>query len=147
MLTNELIVAAILFSVGAVGFLSRRNMIVMFLSAELMLQGVSLNLVAFGREWQNWHGEMFTIFVLAVAAAEAGVALALVVSLYHQRGSLDIGRWVGLREAGVAVPPDVLSDEEEHAIQEDEIEEWPRLTPAGVEPGVDAQQPGEVHDD
>ena len=53
MLTNYLIVAAILFSVGTVGFLTRRNMIVMFLSAEMMLQGVSLNLVSFGRDCAN----------------------------------------------------------------------------------------------
>ena len=134
MLTNELIVAAILFSVGAVGFLSRRNMIVMFLSAELMLQGVSLNLVAFGRGWQNWHGEMFTIFVLAVAAAEAGIAMALVVSLYRRHKSLDISTWADLREAGVAaIPRGPVEDADDQASAEPE---WPRLTPAGVAPDV-----------
>lgn len=134
MLANQLIVAAILFSVGAVGFLSRRNMIVMFLSAELMLQGVSLNLVTFGRGWGNWHGEMFTIFVLAVAAAEAGIALALVVNLYQRRKSLDIGLWDDLREAGVAVVPRVAADDTDN--QAPSEPDWPRLTPAGIEPTV-----------
>ena len=132
MLTNYLIVAAILFSVGAVGFLSRRNMIVMFLSAEMMLQGVSLNLVAFGRAWQNWHGEMFTIFVLTVAAAEAGIALALVVSLYRRRHSLDISLWQELREPGQ--PAVVEEPDSESETKEPPQPEWPRLTPAGVEP-------------
>ena len=104
----------------------------MFLSAELMLQGVSLNLVAFGRGWGNWHGEMFTIFVLTVAAAEAGIALALVVNLYRRRKSLDISLWDDLREAGVAAIPRVPVDgaDDQESVEPD----WPRLTPAGIEP-------------
>jgi len=129
MLTNYLIVAAILFSVGTVGFLTRRNMIVMFLSAEMMLQGVSLNLVSFGRAWGNWHGEMFTIFVLTVAAAEAGIALALIVSLFRQRHSLDVSLWQELREPGQPAVIDAFELE-----CESEESEWPQLTPAGIEP-------------
>ena len=55
MLTNYLIIGAILFALGTIGFLSRRNMIVMFLSVEMMLQGIGLNFVAFGYEWRNAH--------------------------------------------------------------------------------------------
>src|SRR2546422_6469437 len=98
MLHNYLVVGAILFALGTVGFLARRNMIVMFLSAEMMLQGVSLNLVAFSRAWSNLHGQIFTIFILTVAAAEAAIALALVLTLFRRRGSLDVSLWQDLRE-------------------------------------------------
>ena len=131
MLTNYLVVGAILFALGAVGFLSRRNMIVMFLSAEMMLQGVSLNFVAFGYEWQNAHGQIFTIYILTVAAAEAAIALALVVALYRRRGSLDVSLWQELREPDQ--PPIVDQPEESSAAPEPEAA-WPKLTPAGVEP-------------
>src|SRR5689334_7334304 len=90
---NYLIVGAMLFGVGLVGFLSRRNMIVMFLSAEMMLQGVSVSLVAWGRYYNDWGGQMLVIFILTVAACEAAIALAMVLSLYHRTGSLDISIW------------------------------------------------------
>ena len=131
MLTNHLIVAAILFSIGALGFLSRRNTIVMFLSAELMLQGVSLNLASFGRSWANWHGQIFAIFVLAVAAVEAAIALALVLSLFIRCKSLDISVWQELREPGQAPVVDEL--ELESTAIEPPLS-WPTLTPAGIEP-------------
>jgi NADH-quinone oxidoreductase subunit K len=131
MLTNYLIVGAILFSLGAVGFLTRRNMIVMFLCAEMMLQGVSINLVAFGNAWGNWHGQAFTVYALTVAAAEAAVALALVLVLYRRRGSLDISLWQDLREADQ--PP--ITDEPEAAAAAPEPQPaWPKLPPAGIEP-------------
>src|SRR5437762_3215717 len=112
MLTNYLIVGAILFALGTVGFLSRRNMIVMFLSAEMMLQGVGVNFVAFGYEWRNAHGQIFTIYVLAVAAAEAALALALILALYRRRRSLDVSLWQQLREPDqppIVDPPQVMS--------------------------------------
>src|SRR5258708_30011194 len=77
-LNNYLIVGALLFTLGLVGFLARRNLIVMFLCAELMLQGVSLTLVAFGAFHGTWGGQVFAIFSLALAAPEAGIPLALV---------------------------------------------------------------------
>jgi len=98
MVTNYLIVGAILFCLGAVGFLARRNMIVMFLGVEMMLQGVSMNLVAFSNAWGNWHGQVFALFVVTVAAAEAGIALALVLVLFRHCGSLDVSLWQELRE-------------------------------------------------
>lgn len=131
MLTNYLIVGAILFALGAAGFLSRRNMIVMFLSVEMMLQGVSLNLVAFGNAWQNVHGQIFTIFVLTVAAAEAAIALAMVLSLYRRKHSLDVSLWQELREPDQ--PP--IVDEPEATVSPPEPQPaWPKLPPAGIEP-------------
>jgi NADH-quinone oxidoreductase subunit K len=129
LLHNCLIVGAMLFGVGLIGFLSRRNMIVMFLSIEIMLQGVSLSLVAWSRFHNNFDGQMLVVFIIAVAACEAAVALALVVTMFRRRGDLDILGWRRLREAGL--PPIVerpMPDEPpaEHA--------WPRLPPAGVRP-------------
>jgi NADH:ubiquinone oxidoreductase subunit K len=81
-LAGQLAVGAILFALGAIGFLTRRNLILMMLSAEMMLHGVSINLTAFGRYHGNASGQVFTIFVLTIAACEAGLALALILNLY-----------------------------------------------------------------
>ena len=99
LLDNYLIVGAILFGIGLIGFLSRRNMIVMFLSVEIMLQGVSLSLVAWGRFHNDFGGQMLVLFIIAIAACEAAIALALVTTLFQRRRSLDIAEWQGLREA------------------------------------------------
>ena len=72
-LWHYLAVAAVLFGIGLVGFLTRRNLIVMFLCAEMMLQGVSINLVGFGRFHNNWGGKMLVVFMITVAACEAGM--------------------------------------------------------------------------
>ena len=68
--------AQVAIAIGMLGFLTRRNMIIMFLSAEMMLQGVAINLVAFARYRGNLHGQVFVLFLLTVAACEAGLALA-----------------------------------------------------------------------
>jgi NADH-quinone oxidoreductase subunit K len=143
MLTNYLIVGAILFTLGAAGFLARRNMIVMFLSAEMMLQGVSLNLVAFGNAWQNVHGQIFTIFVLTVAAAEAAIALAMVLSLYRRKHSLDVSLWQDLREPD---QPPIVDEPEPAAVAPEPQPAWPKLTPAGVEPKRTAEEIEETAD-
>ncbi len=91
--TGYIIVGAILFGLGLVGFLSRRNMIVMFLSTEVMFQGVVVNAVAFARLHQNLDGQAYGLFLLAIAAVEAGLALGLVVLLYRVRGTLDANAW------------------------------------------------------
>ena len=78
-LEHYLIVGAVLFALGLMGFLARRNLIVMFLCAEMMLQGVAINLVAFARFHGNLQGQSFTLFVITVAACEAGIALALIL--------------------------------------------------------------------
>ena len=71
LLHDYLFVGAMLFSIGLVGFLCRRNMIIMFLCAEMMLQGVSISLVGWSRFHNNWDGQILTIFILTVAACEA----------------------------------------------------------------------------
>ena len=78
-LQNYLLLGTVLFALGLTGFLVRRNLIVMFLCAEMMLQGVSLSLVAWGRFHGNWSGQVLVVFVITVAACEAGIALALVL--------------------------------------------------------------------
>jgi len=91
--SGYIIVGAILFALGLVGFLSRRNLIVMFLSTELMFQGVVINAVAFA--WHHHHaaGQAFAVFLLVIAAVEAGLALGMVVLLYRRRGTLDAEAW------------------------------------------------------
>ncbi len=75
-------------------------MIVMFLSAEMMLQGVALTLVGFGRYHGNWTGQVFTIVILTVAACEASIALALILILFNRKSSLDVSLWQEIREPG-----------------------------------------------
>lgn len=128
-LSHYLAVGAILFCLGLVGFLSRRNLIVMFLSAELMLQGVAINFVAFSRHHGNLHGQVFTLFVIAVAACEAGIALALFLTLYRRKRSVDVSLWQALREPGL---PEV--SDPEPLPPEPAQSPLPHLPPAGVEP-------------
>ena len=97
MLTHYLIIGAILFVLGVIGFLTRRNLIIMFLCTEMMFQGVSLSLVAFSRYHGNVTGQTFVIFVLTIAAAEAALALGLVVLLYRRERTLDAQAWSALR--------------------------------------------------
>jgi NADH-quinone oxidoreductase subunit K len=128
-LLNYLVVGAVLFALGMVGFLARRNVIVMFLSAEMMLQGVAVNLVAFARYRGNLQGQVFTLFILTVAACEAAIALALILVLYRSRHSLDVSVWQDLREPGQEATVD-----EEPLPKPPPEEPLPRLTPAGLEP-------------
>ena len=93
-----LLVSALLFSIGMIGFLVRRNMIIMFLSTELMFQAAALALVAFGRMHLDLSGQVFVIFILTVAAAEAALALGLVVLLYRRRETLSADAWSELHE-------------------------------------------------
>lgn len=124
-----LAVGAGLFVLGLIGFIARRNLIVMFLCAELMLQGVALNFVAFSRHHGNLHGQVFTLFVITVAACEAGLALALILMLYRRKKTLDVSAWQDLREQGLERLPD-LEPFPPAAAEAPE----PILTPAGVEP-------------
>lgn len=84
-----LVLAALIFAVGAVGFLVRRNLLVQLMCLELMLNAVNVTLVAFNRYHQDNHaGQVFAFFVIAVAAAEAAVGLAIVMALYRLRRSV-----------------------------------------------------------
>ncbi|MFM7050857.1 MAG: NADH-quinone oxidoreductase subunit NuoK [Planctomycetota bacterium] len=94
-----LLLSALLFTCGLVGFLTRRNMIIMFLCTELMFQAAALALIAFGNVHHNVSGQVFVIFILTVAAAEAALALGLVVLLYRRRETLDSEAWSELKEA------------------------------------------------
>lgn len=99
-LSIALAVSALLFGLGIVGFLSRRNMIIMFLCTELMFQGAALAMIAFARQYMDVSGQVFVIFILTVAAAEAALALALVVLLYRCRETLNSEAWSDLGEGG-----------------------------------------------
>lgn len=96
-LQHYLAVGAILFAIGLIGFMTRRNLIVMFLCTELMFQGIVINLIAFGRYWHTLAGQAFVIYVLVIAASEASLALGLVVLLFRQRGTLDADAWRDLK--------------------------------------------------
>ncbi|MHC5004871.1 MAG: NADH-quinone oxidoreductase subunit NuoK [Planctomycetota bacterium] len=98
-LTAYLATSAILFTIGLVGFLVRRNMIVMFLCTELMFQAAAIAMVAFGRFHLDVSGQVFVIFILTIAAAEAALALGLVVLLYRRKETLSAEAWSELREA------------------------------------------------
>lgn len=80
-----LALAAVLFGIGAFGFLARRNLILMFVSVEVMLNAVNLSLAGFSRHLGDPGGQVLALFVIAVAAAEAAVGLGLVIALYRNR--------------------------------------------------------------
>ncbi len=90
-LAHYLSVAAILFTLGLFGvFLNRKNVIVILMSIELMLLAVNINLVAFSSFLQDLTGQIFAMFVLTVAAAEAAIGLAILVTYYRNRGSIEV---------------------------------------------------------
>jgi NADH-quinone oxidoreductase subunit K len=89
-LNSYLLVSAILFSLGALGVLIRRNAIVIFMCVELMLNAVNLAFIAFSRYLGNIDGQIFVFFVMTVAAAEAAVGLALMIAFYKNRESIDV---------------------------------------------------------
>ena len=93
-----LILAAALFTVGLVGLLVRRSIIVMFMCVELMLNSVNLTLVTFSRVHGNLDGQVLSFFVMAVAAAEVTVGLALIVNLFRLKASTDADEIDGLRQ-------------------------------------------------
>ena len=87
-----LLLAAALFAIGTVGALTRRNAISVFLSIELMLNAANLTLVAYARQMDQRTGQLIVFFVLAVAAAEAAVGLALFIAVFRQRRTIDVNR-------------------------------------------------------
>ena len=89
--TNHfLFLSAALFVIGLMGVLVRRNLIIMFMCVELMMNAVNLSLVAFARETNTMYGEGFALFTIAVAAAEAAVGLAIIVSIFRRRMSANV---------------------------------------------------------
>lgn len=141
-----LAVGAVLFVLGALGFFTRRNLILMVLSAEMMLHGVSLTLVTFSRSHHNLEGQAFTIFILTVAACEAGLALSLILALYRKSNSLDVELWAELREADL---PRAMAarDAEEPPFVPPVPRRFPRLSPAGRVPDIRDEHDQELVDD
>ena len=89
-LEQVLALSAILFTIGVVGAITRRNLIVILMSIELMLNGVNLALVTFSRLWAQPDGQVFVLMVIVVAAAEVAVGLGIVISLFRNRESMNI---------------------------------------------------------
>jgi len=89
-LNGYLIVSAILFSIGTIGVLTRKNAIVVFMCIELMLNAVNLTFVALSRHLGNLDGQIFVFFIMTVAAAEAAVGLALIIAFFNNKETIDI---------------------------------------------------------
>ena len=96
MITEALIVSAILFVIGVVGVLTRRNAIILFMCAELMFNAVNLSFVAFAK-LHNITGQVFVIMVMSVAAAEAAIGLAIIISIFRHFGTVDLSKLRTLR--------------------------------------------------
>ena len=88
--THYMLLSAALFIIGVAGVMMRRNIIIIFMSIELILNAVNINLVAFSMQLQNGIGQVFAIFVIAVAAAEAAVGLAIIVAIFRHKESVDL---------------------------------------------------------
>ena len=85
-----LIFSAALFSIGVYGVLARRNAVLVLMSIELMLNAVNVNLVAFSQVWGQLAGQVFTLFVITVAAAEVGIGLAIVILIFRNRETINV---------------------------------------------------------
>ncbi len=85
-----LVLSAILFAIGSLGVLLRKNALTIFMSVELMLNAVNLSFVAFSRQFGQFDGQIFVFFVMAVAAAEVAIGLAIIVDIFRSRNSVDI---------------------------------------------------------
>jgi len=89
-ISHYIILSAVLFTIGVIGVLTRRNAIVIFMSVELMLNAVNLSFVAFARHFGEATGQMFVFFVMTVAAAEVAVGLAIIIALFRNRETIDV---------------------------------------------------------
>ena len=84
------VLSAALFMIGVIGVLVRRNIIIILMSIELILNAVNINLVALSSQWQNLAGQVFVVFVIAVAAAEAAVGLGIILAFYRNKETVNI---------------------------------------------------------
>ena len=103
---HVVILGAVLFSIGIIGVLARRNMLVILMSIELMLNGANVVFVGYSRMLGTMNGHMWALFIMAVAACEVAIGLAILVTLYKDRGTLDISEWNFLREEDAAETPE-----------------------------------------
>ena len=85
-----ILLSAAVFTIGVFGFLSRRNIIIMFMSIELMLNGVNISLISFSHYLQDMRGQILAFFVIAVAAAEAAIGLAIVIALFRNKATAHV---------------------------------------------------------
>ena len=92
-----LALAVILFIIGALGVLIRRNAIIVFMAIELMLNAANLAFVAYARYWQSMSGQIFVFFIMTVAAAEVAIGLALIVTIFHTKSSIDVDQISSLK--------------------------------------------------
>jgi NADH-quinone oxidoreductase subunit K len=92
-----IVLSAILFTIGVVGVLTRRNALIIFMSIELMLNAANLAFVAFGSVIKSFSGQIFVFFVIAVAAAEVAVGLALIVEIFKSKRSIDVDQMSSLK--------------------------------------------------
>lgn len=95
--TYYIALSAILFTMGALGVLIRRNPLIIFMSVELMLNAANLAFVAFTRVFETLNGQIFVFFVMTVAAAEVAVGLALIVAIFKSRHSIDVDQMSSLK--------------------------------------------------
>jgi NADH-quinone oxidoreductase subunit K len=95
--TYYIVLSVILFTLGALGVLIRRNPLVIFMSVELMLNGANLAFVAFARQYNTFSGQIFVFFVMTVAAAEVAVGLALIVAIFRTKHSIDVDQMSSLK--------------------------------------------------
>jgi NADH-quinone oxidoreductase subunit K len=93
-----LALSGVLFVIGLMGVLTRRNVLVIFMSVEMMLNAVNVSFIAFGRAINSAVGQVFALFVITVAAAEAAVGLAIVIALARRADTIDVGRIDQLRD-------------------------------------------------
>jgi NADH-quinone oxidoreductase subunit K len=96
--TYYIVLSAILFTLGAVGVLIRRNAIVIFMSVELMLNAANLAFVAFAKSYEALSGQIFVFFVMTVAAAEVAVGLALIVAIFKSKHSINVDELSSLKQ-------------------------------------------------
>lgn len=95
--THYLVLSLVLFSIGAIGIMTRRNMIVVLMCIELVLNAVNINFVAFSHQLSDLGGQIFSIFTIAVAAGEAAVGLAILVALFRLRRTTELDRAAELK--------------------------------------------------
>jgi NADH-quinone oxidoreductase subunit K len=88
--THYMVLSAALFTLGVIGVMTRRNIIILLMSIELMLNAVNINLVAFSHQLQNAVGQVFAVFVIVIAAAEAAVGLAIILAFYRNKETVNI---------------------------------------------------------
>ena len=88
--THYMLLSAALFMIGVIGVMVRRNIIIIFMSIELILNAVNINLIGYSTQWNNSIGQVFALFVIAVAAAEAAVGLGIILAFYRNKETINI---------------------------------------------------------